>query len=87
MICDRCREAADGRDLGPVPVCSVCGQGPIAVYNNARTFQTQSVVRHKFGLVWCEGSKKPPRLSTGHDFCNGCPCQHRPRGSWKGEKT
>lgn len=88
MICDRCRDAADGVDFGPVPVCSTCGRGPIAVYNDAKPVDEQSVVVHKspnFGIR-CQGSKRPPRLSTGHDFCNGCSCQHRPRGSWKGER-
>lgn len=86
MICKRCLDAASGADFGPIPVCSVCGQGPMYVYSDAKPLAEQSVVKHKrevpSGKVWCEGSKRPPRLSTGHDFCNGCPCQHRPPGSW-----
>jgi hypothetical protein len=94
VICDRCRDAADGVDFGPVPVCSHCGQGPVCVYNDSKPVEKQSVVKHKTPGVepgdsryWCPGSKQPPRLSTGHDFCNGCACQHRPPGSWKGDKT
>lgn len=82
-ICNRCREAAEGLDFGPVDVCSVCGQGPISLYDNGK------VRKHKKpgskpgqSDYWCRGSKRPPRESTGHDFCDGCPCQHRPKGSW-----
>lgn len=82
MICSRCADAADGVDFGPVPVCSACGVGPVSVYRTDVPLAEQKVVRHKYGLVWCEGSSKPPRLQTGHEFCNGCSCQHRPRDSW-----
>lgn len=90
-ICERCALAASGEDFGPVPVCSVCEQGPVSVYNSAKPIEQQSVVKHKFpGKIvgdfdyWCLGSTQPPKEQTGHDFCNGCPCQHRPPGAWKG---
>lgn len=82
MICSRCAEAADGVDFGPVEVCSICGQGPVAVYNYEKPVDQRSVVRHKREVagvkIWCEGSRRPPRLQTSHDFCNGCDCQHKP---------
>ena len=88
-ICEHCLLAASGEDWGPVPVCSECDNGPISVYNSKRPIETQSVVKHKKPGAkagdfdyWCPGSKRPPRLQTGHDFCDGCPCQHRPPGSW-----
>lgn len=87
-ICRPCAEAADGVDLGPIPVCQECGQGPVYVYNDARPLYEQSVVKHKSPGApvgdpdyWCVGSTRPPRLSTGHDFCNGCPCHHYPPGT------
>lgn len=90
MICQNCLDAASG--IAPeIPVCSVCGNGPVSVYNDARPTKEQSVVKHKkpgakagHWDYWCTGSKKPPRWQTAHDFCNGCPCQHRPSGAWKG---
>lgn len=93
MICTKCAEAADGVDFGPVRVCSVCGQGPIAVYNDAKPLDRQSAVRHKAPdpqdpnsgyQVWCPGSKLPPQYQSGHDFCKGCDCQHKPPGSHRG---
>ncbi len=87
MICTRCAEAADGVDFGPVPVCSGCGQGPISVYNDARPVEEQSVVVHQKDGWRCPGSKRPPRLSTGHDFCKGCDCQHAPKGSYRGKPS
>lgn len=92
MICSRCAEVADGVDPGPVAVCSECGIGPVYVYNDAKPVERQSVRKHarpgaKAGDFdyWCRGSKRPPHLQTGHDFCNGCTCQHREPGSWKGD--
>jgi hypothetical protein len=85
VICKPCADAADGVDFGPIPVCSICDNGPVYVYNDARPVEEQSVVRHQREVagvkIWCEGSKRPPRLSTGHDFCNGCDCAHKPVGS------
>jgi hypothetical protein len=52
------------------------------------------IVYHKHTLA--DGSKercpgvgqpavfKPVR--TGHDLCNGCPCAHQAKGSWKGKQ-
>lgn len=93
-ICRPCAEAADGTDgVGPIPVCSECGQGPVSVYNDARPLEEQSVVKHRKpgkrvgdADYWCPGSTKPPRIQTDHDFCNGCPCAHKPKGSWKGKQ-
>jgi hypothetical protein len=85
VICKPCADAADGVDFGPIPVCSICDNGPVYVYNDARPVEEQSVVRHQREVagvkIWCEGSKRPPRLSTGHDFCTGCDCAHKPVGS------
>lgn len=89
-ICDRCRDAAAGYDFGPVPCCSICGIGPVTLYRSDVPLAEQKVVRHKREVagvkIWCEGSSRPPEMQTGHDFCNGCPCQHREPGSWKGGK-
>lgn len=92
-VCEPCKDAADAVDFGPILVCSVCGQGPVSVYNTARPLAEQSVVKHKSPGkragqqgYWCEGSKQPPREQSGHDFCRGCACQHRPPGSWKGKR-
>lgn len=87
MICDRCADAADGVDFGPVPVCSECGVGPIFVYRTDVPLEEQKVVFHKHRSlgsgrkVKCPGTGKPPRLQTGHDFCKGCDCKHKPVGS------
>lgn len=89
MICEPCASAADGADLGPAdPVCSACGLLPVALYGNG------TVRFHKFRpptsvtKVKCPGTGEPPRLlRTGHDFCNGCSCQHKPPGSWKGDQS
>lgn len=88
-ICQRCWDAANGSDQGSILVCSSCGQGPVSVYNTSKPLDRQSVVKHKTPGAkagdfdyWCLGSKWPPRVQTGHDFCDGCPCQHRPKGSW-----
>lgn len=86
-VCEPCRDAADGLDPGPIPVCSHCGQGPVRLYRTDVPLVEQSVVRHMWhDREWCPGSKKPPRMATSHDHCDGCPCQHKPRGSWKGKQ-
>lgn len=73
-ICDPCKGERKR-------VCSVCGS-PRAVYNDDKSVAEQSVVFHKNGWERCDGSKRPPVLT--HVGCNGCPCQHRPKGSWNG---
>lgn len=83
-VCQPCREAADGTHPETL-VCSVCGS-PRAVYNSDRPLGEQSVVVHKNGWERCPGSTEPPKVRTGHDKCNGCPCQHRERGSWRGRR-
>lgn len=85
-ICIHCRKAAAG--TGPiVRHCLICGAPGVGVYTDAVPLNEQRVVRHKREItggskIWCEGSLAPPVLKDGHDYCDGCPCQHRPKGSW-----
>jgi hypothetical protein len=82
-VCQSCRSAADGTDLR-IAKCSHCDRAPMAVYNDAVPEGEQKVYRHNHDGTMCPGSFLPPAFTSGHDYCNGCPCQHRPKGSWNG---
>lgn len=84
-VCGPCKGAADGTRPARI-VCSVC-KSPRRVYNDARPTGEQSVVVHKVGWERCLGSTEPPLILTGHDDCKGCPCQHKPKGSWNGRMS
>lgn len=77
MICEGCATAARGEEPER-PHCRVCKR-EVAVYKGG----DRSIVIHGFPntRVRCQGSRKPP--ATGHDLCDGCSCQHKPRGSWQ----
>lgn len=83
MICEPCVEAAEGR--GPRhPYCSNCGRRA-RLYRDDVPEAEQSVYVHKHTntRIRCQGSRKPPvYLHVGHEWCDGCSCQHRPSGSW-----
>ncbi len=85
-ICKSCADGADGK-IHEVAYCSVCDRRGIAVYNDHVPLDEQQVYVHKFPntRIRCQGSRRPPVMkSVGHDRCNGCPCQHKPSGAWKG---
>lgn len=79
-ICRPCRQAAQGK--GDLLACSVCGKRGVSVYRTDVPLAEQSVFFHKAAGFRCDGSGRPPVVSTFHDYCDGCPCQHKPRGSW-----
>lgn len=97
-ICNACRGAAEGRVQAPC--CSACDREWVSVYRTDVPVEEQRVVFHKRDVLIthhrggervqyterarCPGTGKPPVFRSGHDACDGCPCQHRPRGSWKG---
>lgn len=86
-ICTPCRRAAEGTSA-VVRYCSVCGRQGVSVYATEVPLEEQAVVFHKVRpshsvtKVRCEGTGKPPVIRDGHNRCDGCPCQHKPRGSW-----
>ena len=79
-ICDACRDASEG--IGSVPVCPACGAGPIGSYADGGVRFHKVRPPKSVTKVRCEGTGQPPVIRSGHDHCNGCPCQHKPRGSW-----
>jgi hypothetical protein len=87
-VCEWCRSAADGTDIR-LAKCATCGKSPVAVYRTDVPESEQSVYVHKNDATGarCEGSRQPPEFTSGHDLCNGCPCQHRERGAWRGRPT
>lgn len=82
-ICEHCAAAAEGQ--GPrLAYCRTCGRRA-KVYRDDAPEDEQAVVVHKHSntRVRCQGSRKPPVFKhVGHEWCDGCPCQHRPSGSW-----
>lgn len=85
-ICTPCRRAAEGTSA-VVRHCSECDREGVSVYATEVPLAEQKVVFHKritdaleYGR--CPGSGRPPVIRDGHDRCDGCPCQHKPRGSW-----
>lgn len=86
-ICDACARAAAGEGA-VLRYCRNCGKQS-SVYATDVPVSEQRVVVHKHAntRIRCQGSRKPPVYrSVLHDWCDGCPCQHRPPGSWKGSK-
>lgn len=95
-ICKACREASEGAGpKGPVlPHCPTCGRH-IQVIRHYRIGESPDRERerlryHKKDGRVCSGTHAAPDYRPawdGHDDCDGCPCQHRPRGSWNQKGT
>lgn len=88
LACSACgRAAVVYNDAPPVAERSVVVHKVDILYTEYRVGEP---VRQWYGRQRCIGSTRPPVYKTGHDACEGCPCQHRPRGSWNqrpGEKA
>lgn len=94
-ICTPCREAAEGTEAeGPLlSHCPACGRriqlssvrwGPEEDDQGFQVCHTK-LAYHKHKGRRCDGSGQPHvdrPAWTRHDDCDGCPCQHKPRGSW-----
>lgn len=99
-ICDPCKRAAELPDPPLLPHCPVCDRqigahvswGPDFDDATGLLNRHAKLVWHKRapGLPACNGVGweavyAPPKdQRSGHHDCKGCPCQHRPKGSWKG---
>lgn len=82
-ICQPCKDEADGV-LFVLPeehTCSTCGR--VVKVNKGgklrKHYAPADSVR-KYGV--CHGSMM--HLVGGHLACEGCPCMHKPKGSWNG---
>lgn len=84
-ICKHCADAAEGKTV-ELAYCSVCDKRNVSVYATEVPVDEQRVYVHKFPntRIRCQGSRKPPVYKrVGHEWCDGCPCQHKPSGAWK----
>jgi hypothetical protein len=87
VICKRCSDDADGT-LPPEGECGVCGREfEKLTVNGLLPYHKQKVAREVeaqpgsiyYTRVKCSGSGLA--AMRGHALCNGCDCQHKPKGT------